>query len=694
MKVLQFIKRYYLEILLFFVAFLAGIVVSALVEFNREIPDIHQLEHIEQGRITKVFTSDSILIKQFYLQKREIANFFEIPDNLKNAVIAIEDQRFYKHWGIDLIRLVKAIMVDIIKLKKAQGASTITQQLARNLYLSQKKTISRKIKEMLTAIKIEKIYSKDEILTLYLNHIYLGPGIYGVKSAAKYYFNKELQDLTLAECAFLAGIIQSPGYYNPNRYAKRAFWRRNLVLYYMYNLGFIDKNTYILAKKEPLPVLKKEEEEKVGEYYVEYIRQYILNNYGYDYLYKGGLSIYLGMNYNIQKTFEYYTILNLNKKQKEKITPDLDLSNYNTDSLLNLPDSLKEKILQAAGIIIDLRTGYVVAMVGGRDFGFNSFNRAIQAKRQPGSAFKPFLYAAALDNGYTPASLILDQPIAVQVSNDELWVPNNDDKRVGGFITLREALKLSKNLVSIRLIGKIKPTTVVFYAHQLGIKSHLNPYTSLAIGTSELSLAEITAAYTPFATNGYYVKPKYIIKIIDRDGTVLEDNSYLDKKLVLQPGIAFIMSSMMKSVINSGTAWRARAMGLKYPAVAGKTGTTDDYTDAWFIGFSPYYVCGVWVGLDNHKSMGHGASGARMALPIWTDIMKYLHKDLPQIDFIQPADVVKKEVCSKSHLLARPTCPQTYKEYFLKDNLPPPCNIHGNFKKDESENINDFDIED
>lgn len=678
--------------LVFIIFFLAGALSGILLNLKKEIPNLEVLENIQQGEATLVYSSDSVLLKEFYEEKRRIIPFQEIPERLIQAVLSIEDHRFYTHWGIDIYRTTKAVLIYMTTMRKGQGGSTITQQLARNLFLTQQKTFTRKLKEMLTAIEIEKIYSKNEILTMYLNNIYIGPGVYGVKSATLYYFNKPLDDLSLAEYAFLAGVIQSPGLYNPARYPERALNRRNLVLYFMKEYGYITQEEKEFASREPLPDVSTEAKPTNGSYYVEYARQWILENFGYDYLYRGGLKIYLSMDYKIQKLCEETTLHYLNELQK-LITPNYDFSQLSADEILKLENTIQGKIIQSASYLIDPATGYVKAMVGGRDFNMSEFNRALQARRQPGSAFKPFLYAAALDSGYTPASLILDQPIAVQIKENELWMPQNYDQKVGGFTTLRDALKLSKNLVSIRLIGKIKPKIVIAYARRMGIRSPLEPVASLAIGTSVVTLEELTTAYTPFATIGYRVEPVYIQRILDQHGTLLWDKTSIEKKtLVIKPEIAYIITDMLKSVINHGTAYTVRSWGFNYPALAGKTGTTNDYTDAWFIGYSPYYVYGVWVGLDNNKTLGSGRTGTVAALPIWIDVMKQLHAHLPIIDFPQPDRIVHRVVCDQSHLLATPQCPKTYSEIFLSTNLPEPCNIHSTHHRKTDRNIKDFDL--
>ncbi|MBP7459756.1 MAG: PBP1A family penicillin-binding protein [Candidatus Delongbacteria bacterium] len=685
-------KHFIIHSLIIFLFAAIGSLFGILYSITADIPDLVVLENIQQGEATQIYSADSVLLKEFFEERRQMVEYHEIPTTLIQAVLSIEDHRFYRHWGIDIFRTTKVIAHYITTRSKGQGGSTITQQLARNLFLTQRKTIIRKLKEMLTAVKIERIYSKNEILTMYLNNIYIGPGVYGIKAASDYYFSKPLDQLDLSQYAFLAGVIQSPGLYSPNRHPKRAYARRNLVLYFMEENGYITHSERTTAEQAPIPAISRNTQPEVGSYYIEHARRWILDNFGYDYLYRGGLKVYLSMDYQIQKLCEEKTRYYLNELQ-HLITPKLNLDSLSSDSIQSLDPAIQSKIIQSASYLIDPHTGYVKAMVGGRDFNLSEFNRALQAKRQPGSAFKPFLYAAAIDSGYTPASLILDQPIAVQIRENEMWIPQNYDQKVGGFITLRDALKLSKNLVSIRLIGKIKPRIVIDYAQRMGIRSPLESVASLAIGTSVVTLDELTAAYIPFATIGYRTEPIYIQKIVAPNGNVIWDKSGMEKKtLVIKPEIAYIITDMMKSVVNHGTAYSVRSWGFNYPALAGKTGTTNDYTDAWFIGYSPHYVYGVWVGLDNNKSLGAGRTGTVAALPIWIDVMKQLHAHLPVVDFPQPNHIVHRSVCAESHMLATPQCPKTYLEVFLPEFLPDPCNIHGSHHKKSERNISDFDL--
>lgn len=660
-------------IFLIILAFAGGCLVGMINYFRKDLPPISQLERYEPSLITNVYSANNQLLKEFYTQKRVLVPLEEIPPQLIKAVLDIEDRRFWDHWGIDLRRVVGALWYNFKARRMVQGASTLTQQLARNLFLTREKTLTRKIKEVLTAIRIEKTYSKREILQMYLNQQYLGHGAYGVQAAAQLYFSKDVKDLNLTECALLAGLFKGPVSYSPINHPEKALWRRNLVLKAMAKWGHISPTEAHNAMKAPLELNLKQEKEGKAPYFVEYVRQQLEEKYGSKILYQDGVSVYTTLDPRLQhiaeKALEEH-LLRLEKRMEAQREDTLQVDSAQVDSIYT-------PRVQGALVAIDPQTGEIKAMVGGRDFRESKFNRAVQARRQPGSAFKPFVYTAAIDNGYRTTDIILDTPIVLPLEDGELWAPQNYDSTSLGPMTLREGLMLSRNLMAIKLLQKVKPERVVQYAQKMGIKSSLQPVPSLAIGTSEVTLLELTSAYAAFANGGVRVKPFAIRCIVDREGNIIEEN-YPQKKEALSPQTAYVITDMLKSVIEAGTGYGARRAGFKRPA-AGKTGTTDNFTDAWFVGFTPYLVAGVWVGFDDQRSLGERMAGSVAALPIWTAFMKAVHDTLGLLptEFEVPPGIVRRKICRDSHKLATEYCPHTYTEVFIQGNEPTEyCQVH------------------
>lgn len=654
-------------------AFIFGIAFSAIFRLSAGLPSPEEIKNYRPPVSTKIYDCRQRLIYEFFQQKRTPVSLHEIPQQLKDALIAVEDKRFYSHWGVDVIRVFGALFYNLKTMRKAQGASTITQQLARNMFLTQEKTLVRKLKELLLALELERNYSKDEILEMYLNQVWFGAGAYGVEAASQVYFNKSAKDLTLPECALLAALPKAPQYYSPYVNPAQALKRRNLFLKMLYKAKKISKTDLDNALASPLGVVPKKSIKNPAPYFVEEIRKYLVEKYGEDFAYRSGVKIYTTLDLDIQNTANQVLEQHLSQLERDY---RLSFTKSKFDSIARFDSLIAPNYLQGALVAIDPKTGYIKAMVGGRDFAASQFNRATQAKRQAGSAFKPFVYAAAIDQGFTPANLEEDAEIVLNIPGvRESYRPRNFDNRFMGLMTLRRALALSRNIVAVRLISKVSPENVVRYASAMGISSKLQPVYSLALGACEVSLLDMTKAFAVFANNGYKIKPMMILKIVDADNTVIEDNS-IESEPVLDSKIAYIITNMLESVVNEGTAYVIRKLGFNYPA-AGKTGTTDDYTDCWFIGYTPDLVCGIWVGYDTKKTIFHGATGGGVAAPIWADFMNGISRLLSDSDFIMPDGVVKVQVCDLTGFLASTHCPKIRDEVFIQGTEPTEeCRYH------------------
>ncbi|MFQ5630415.1 MAG: penicillin-binding protein 1A, partial [bacterium] len=602
----------------------------------------------------------------------------------------------------------KAMLVNLAALDIEEGASTITQQLARQLYMNQslQQTITRKLREQITAVQIERTYTKNEILDIYLNYMNFGHGSYGVQSGARFYFSKNARNLNLQECAMLVGILQRPASLSPYVNADRAMRRRNLVLKSMLSAGFITLEEFNDGVAAPLGVLDEKPKPYMGSapYFVEYIRQQLQKRYGME-LYTGGLEIETSLDSRAQYFAEKYAETQIDVMQKrtnrrlmkkpeelkkiidKRILQELGVSFNAILADTALVDSiLTEKIpVQTALVSIEPRTGHILAMVGGRDFEKYKFNRATQAKRQPGSAFKPFLYTAVIDNGYPPTLELLNQPVVVFLENGQRWSPRNYGETMGGLTTIREGIKHSLNLISVRLIQEVtRPSVVAEYAHKLGLTTKIPEVDAIALGAGEVIPLEITSAFSAFANQGVLMEPISIVRVKDKYGNILEENTPNGKE-VLRKATAYIITDLLRGVITAGTGGRTRWMYKFYRPAAGKTGTTNDYTDAWFVGFTPQIATGVWVGFDNPaQTFGNGQDGARVALPIWGPYMKSTHDTLglPEEDFRMPETVLRVEICKSSKKLANPECPDNlvYKEIFMAELEPTNhCDVHTSY---------------
>lgn len=667
-----------------------------------DLPSLDELKEYEPRLATRILDRNGETLTELYTQRRLMTPLDQLPKHMIDAVLITEDSRFWDHWGVDVVRIVKVAFVDLASFSLKQGASTITQQLARDLYLHKRRTFGRKIKEALTAVSIERHYSKREILEMYLTQIYFGHGAYGVSAAAERYFGKTPGELTLAESAALAGLPKSPTHYSPIMHLPASERRRNLILKMMLDNGAITQAAYDSAAGSPIELHPAQSDSAYGlaPYFTETIRQKLSDEgeaLGFDYL-ADGLTIKTTIDARMQRFAEMavadhmgplqsdyrfrFVRKHINRVSKRLYGEDSPVEwwRIRRDSLL--VDSLfpSKAVVQVALVAMDPQTGDILAMIGGRDFVKYKFNRAVQAVRQPGSVFKPFVFTTAIDNGYSPAFELLNQDIVVEQADGSRWAPQNYDGSHGGLTTLREALKKSLNLVTVRLVQEVvPPAMVVNYAKQMGISTWIDPVDAIALGPSGVIPIEATAAYGVFASGGLHSAPRWMESISDRFGTVIKAYP-VNRRVALSAETAYIMTDMLRDALDHGTGASARWLYHFTPVAAGKTGTTNDFTDAWFIGFTPRIVCGVWIGLDDPaESLGKGQSGAVAALPIWANFMKMTYDSLswPDEEFPMPPGVVTCRLCQDTKELASPYCPATFDELFKSDNRPTEiCKIH------------------
>jgi penicillin-binding protein 1A len=591
-----------------FMGILAGVIAGTFLGLLYDLPEINHLKQFKPSSATTVFSADNQVITRFYLEKRFPVSIQKIPKSLIAALIETEDRNFFSHSGVNIKAILRALVQDIKAGQFKQGASTLTQQLAKTLFLSPEKSITRKIREALLAFQIERRYTKNEILELYLNLIYLGSGAYGVEAAAITYFDKSVTDLTLGQAALLAGLPKAPSVYSPLNNPKLAKKRRSIVLRQMRLGNVISKQAQDLANQEPVSIEPKTAPLSHAPFFVAYLKKRLKLHPELNMDYADGLKIYTSLDLRLQIIADTAVQKQLGylKKRMEK-------------------NGLKNPNPQAGLVAIDIKTGGILSMVGGANFEKSEFNRAVQAKRQPGSAFKPFVYAAALGMGYSQHYTLMDAPLSYLLENGKRWEVKNFSRKYGGEMTLRKALALSKNTPVVRLLEEIKPETAIQFAQKAGIKSPLNPYLSLALGTSEVSLLELTAAYIPFANRGIMITPSSIIRIVDADDRIIFLNS-ASRQSIMSRQDAAVMADMLKAVITEGTGKKAAHIKKD---IGGKTGTTDLYKDAYFIGISPAIALGVWVGNDDSTSLGPYETGSKAALPIWIDYMEVFLKDKP-----------------------------------------------------------------
>ena len=601
--------------------------------------DLRSLGETIEG--TTVFDAHDRPVFSFPTQYRMEVPIEAISPNLKNAVIAVEDARFYEHDGVDGIRIVGAVLTDIRTRAKTEGASTITQQVARMGFLSRDKTFRRKVREAVLAQRIEKIYSKDEILGFYLNKAYFGDGLYGAEAAARGYFGKPAADLTLAEGALLAGVLKAPSTRNPVANPVQAAERRNVVLKLMLEHELIGKAEYdagITATVALHDSLRGDVPS--GVHFKEQVRRELIDRFGKERLYQGRLKVYTTIDPDMQRSAENAVALSLKEIEAHAARSLRGLRKGATAKPLQERPADR---LEAALVALDARTGEVRALVGGRDAQSVGLNRALQTRRQPGSAFKPFVYAAALETGYSPATLIasLNSPIETYRG---AWLPE-DEHSTADSMTMRTALRTSSNRAAVRMLETVGLERTVYYAKQLGIGTVPN-VPSLALGSGEVTLSSMTSAYAAFANGGFVHEPVLVRRVEDHDGTVLFESDSKPRRAVSE-NTAFLMAAMLADVLDAGTANRARALGFKLPA-AGKTGTTNDFVDAWFVGFTPKIVAGVWVGFDQPRTIVKNGFAGLLAVPMWTAFMKEATRNDKPVWFDPPSGVVPVEVCRLS----------------------------------------------
>lgn len=696
------------------------------------LPSLERIENPKAELATKVYSVDGEVLDMFYIKNRSHLSLKEIPKTVVDALIATEDKDFYGHWGVDVIRFMKAMVKNLI-FRSKEGASTITMQLARNLYLGHEDhtvfdTMTRKIREFITSVQLERSFTKNEILEFYLNVVYFGRGAYGVQAASQVYFGKQPPDLTLAETATLIALLKGPGYYDPINHPERALGRRNLVLGQMVKYDAITEKEMKAARAEVIQLRSAQEMSSTGiaPHFVENIRQQLTQKAekeGFD-LYRDGLSVYTTLDSRMQRAANraveehlavYQGLFDKQwdwSKQRDVLGRVVEqaiitspqyrkaASAHQRDSIFaalrhnaTWIDSIKEvaRTIEVGFVALDPRTGGILAMVGGQNFRNFKYglNHVTQIRRQPGSAFKPFVYTVAIDNGYSPAYELLNQPFTIINPDGTRWTPSNSDGEYGGMTTIREAVRMSINLVAIRAIDQIAPVNqVIEYAKRMGISSPLPPFESLALGTGEVTPLEITSAFGVLANHGVRVEPVSILKIEDKNGTVLEENTPSQRE-VLSDETSFIMTSMLEGVVNGGTGAHVRDY-FQLPA-AGKTGTTTEFADAWFIGYTPQIVAGVWVGFDNksvHFRTWDG-QGGRAAAPIWGRFMKHVYEDksigMILQYFNKPPKVLEEKICTETKKLATEFCPNATIEYFTEKNLPPKCDKHTTSRWKEGE---------
>jgi penicillin-binding protein 1A len=699
--------------LLVLLSALIGAMAGLLLVYTTDLPEVEQLEHYRPSSTTELYDSQGRIIGTFALQRRVVASYDDYPPVLREALVSIEDKDFYRHWGINVWRIAGAAYRDIESGGKVQGASTLTMQLARNLFLSPDRSFHRKLEEALLAIQIERRFTKPQIFTLYANQIFLGHGVYGFEAASEYYFSKPAKQLTLDEAALLAGLPKAPGYYSPINHPDHALKRRNLVINSMLEDGKITAQQAAAARNQPIVLRLAKDPNSLAPYFVEDIRRYLEGKYGSDQVHEGGLRVYTSLDVDLQHAARQAVLDGLAAYERRRgwkghlenvlgngVTvenyehPDWDegpeIDGYThalvtavspgsatvkfgdqaakltqadaawtrnkLESILKPGDIIYVRILsfspakvsleqdsgaQASLIAIDNASGEIKAMMGGRDFYLSKFNRATQALRQVGSSFKPYVYSAAIDEGARPDDTILDAPVTFQTASGP-YSPHNYDEKFEGVITLRRALAQSRNIPALKLADRVGINTVIDYAHKFGITSDIPAYLPVALGAADITLFEQTSAFSVFPNDGVRITPRYITRVTDYDGRVLEED-FPDVRDVISAQTARTMTSLLQGVVQHGTA--IAAAGMKYP-LGGKTGTTNDFTDAWFIGFSPTTTTGVWVGYDEKKSLGNKETGSRAALPIWMDFMKVALAGKDQGEF-EPPNVTHQALAPK-----------------------------------------------
>ena len=726
-----------LIIILVLLSILSGGIAGGYIAVSRGVPSIEELKKYNPSGGTRIYSDDDVLIGELKIEKGIFVPIDSIPKNMVNALVAVEDSRFWTHKGIDYIGIARALATDIIHVSFREGGSTITQQLAKVVFLSPEKTIKRKLMEVTLAMKIEKSLTKKEILELYLNKVYFGHGAYGVEMASKKYFGKSAKQLNLAEASLIAGLVKAPSSYSPFNNLTKAKKRQFTVLSRMEDEGYISREQKENTYRQPLNLSSLKKSSEVNGYFTEYVRKYLEEKYGEDTVYRSGLKVYTTLNRGMQeaavnavqagirdvdkrrgwrgpieqrkdididselKSKELSTtvavspgdiysgvVLKVNAKEaliktrgvigrlslndakwaskvlNSKQGTAKIIKNFDLTSILKPGDMVKVSIksiqkqtlqlsleqdpeVEGALVAVEPYTGFIRAMVGGYDFTKSDFNRVLFAKRQPGSSFKPIIYAAAMDHGFTPASIINDEPITYPGGTGKEWSPENADHKFYGPTRLREALIYSRNVVTVRLVDSIGIDALTNFTRSVGFYGDMPRNLSVALGSFSITPLELVMAYNVLASNGIKTNPVYIKYVSDRQGRIVESCDPNPEE-VISPQTAFLITSMMEDVVRYGTGWRARALGRP---VAGKTGTTNDYKDAWFVGYTPDLVASVWVGFDNLKSLGSQETGARAASPIWVSFMNNALKGEPE-NFSSPEGIVSYFIDPETGLLS------------------------------------------
>jgi 1A family penicillin-binding protein len=653
---------------------------------SRDLPDRETLRGIgDMAQATTLFDAADRPAFTVYKEQRIEVPLQKVSPHLIRALVSMEDQRFYEHRGVDTVRVLGAVMANLRQGRRAQGGSTITQQLARQSFLSADKTFTRKIKEVFVAAQLERTYSKHEILELYFNKVYFGDGLYGAEAASLGYFGKHASDLSIDQAALLAGLVKSPSTYAPTVSPERAVARRNLVLQAMLDSRAITRDQAEKARTTKL-VLEDglRQDEPHGLYFKEQVRQALVERFGWERVYRGGLKVYTTIDMAMQKAAEVQVTKSLEEIEKRRARDEAERLRRVKGRPAAPP---AQPPLQAALVAIDPATGHVRAMVGGRDFEQSRFNRAMQAKRQPGSAFKPFVFAAAMEAGYTPASMIerLDEPVMTLQGE---WMPEDEHSEATS-MTLRTALRTSSNRAAVRLLEDVGIAKTVSYAKAMGVGSVPN-VPSLALGSGEVTLMSMTAAYAAFANKGMLPSATLIRRVEDLEGAVLFEGEAAPKRVVSEI-TAFLLTSMLADVINQGTAYKARQLGFTLPA-GGKTGTTNEYVDAWFVGFTPRLATGVWVGFDQPQTILANGYAGDLAVPLWARFMRDATKGDKPVWFTPPRNIVGVNVCRVSGKLPNKGCEavevltdagevqtrsMVYTDYFLRGKQPiDVCPLH------------------
>src|SRR5437899_4265505 len=624
--------------------------VAALWAFTilpRSLPSVKTLETFQPIQGTKVYDDNDELLTELHVERRIFVPLAHIPQTLRDAVIATEDRRFYSHFGIDPIGVARAVWQNYRRGRIVEGGSTITQQLTKVLFLTPDKSLERKMKEAALALELERRYSKDRILEMYMNQIYFGNGAYGVEAAARTYFGKSVTELSLKDAALLAGLPRAPSTYSPFEHPEAAKRRREVVLRRLVEYGAVkDPDAKKLARAD-LGLIPPERRRTTGQYFLEFVQQTLEAKYGADMVFKGGLNVYTTLNPTMQLVAEQSLRDGLKALEGRSKTAR--------------PGEHPE----GAIVTIEPQTGYVRAMVGGYDFFRSEFNRAVQARRQPGSAFKPFVYVAALESGFTPASRVDDAPVSYAVGGGQTWKPENYDRKFRGPTTLQQAVEESINVVTVKLQEQIGLSRTVRVARRFGITSPLDVNLSLALGTSDLTLLELTSAYATLANQGAWLAPTTVRYVTDAQGKLLEEH-IAEPKEAVPPETAYVITHMLRGVVERGTGQAAKVLGRP---IAAKTGTTNDYSNAWFVGYTPRVATGVWVGYDRPRSLGKDETGSRVAVPIWIAYMSKVLGESPREDFPVPDKVVLVPV----DLDPSNECVRVVTMAFVKGTEPPAC---------------------